>query len=89
MSVFGYNYLTARLGSDKAAALKLLQYEGLWGASGDHYAYEVLNLVNGTWRVYDIRNYVSAVYGPVPIDFVVEYLRALEKAGVVTTVKQD
>ncbi|HZJ00817.1 MAG TPA: M28 family peptidase [Gemmatimonadaceae bacterium] len=89
MSVFGYNYLTARLGSDKAAALKLLQYEGLWGASGDHYAYEVLNLVNGTWRVYDIRNYVSAVYGPVPIDFVVEYLRALEKAGVVTAVKQD
>lgn len=89
MSVFGYNYLTARLGSDKVAALKLLQYEGMWGANGDHYAYEVLNLVNGTWRVYDIRNYVSAVYGPVPMELVVEYLRALEKAGVVTVVKQN
>lgn len=32
------------------------------------------------------RDAVSAEYGPVPIDLVVEYLRAMEKIGVVTQV---
>jgi hypothetical protein len=32
------------------------------------------------------RDAVSAEYGPVPIDLLVEYLRALEKIGVVTQV---
>jgi predicted transcriptional regulator len=30
---------------------------------------------------------VSAEYGPVPLEMVVEYLRALEKIGVVEAVK--
>ena len=43
-----------------------------------------LNLVNGTRTVQDIRDVVSAVYGPVPVTMVAEYLRALQTAGVVS-----
>ena len=83
MSVFGYDYLSDKLGAERVAKLRLLQYEGLRGAGGD-YAYEVLNLVQPPMKVIDIRNTVSAVYGPVPVDIVLEYLKALEEAGVVT-----
>jgi hypothetical protein len=59
-----------------------LKYEGLWGSGGE-YAYEVLNLADGHRPAQQIRNCISAVYGPVPLADVVEYLRALEATGVV------
>lgn len=61
---------------------KLMEFVGLRGGGGE-YIYETLNLVDGTRTVQDIRDIVSAVYGPVPVAMVVEYLRALQVAGVV------
>jgi hypothetical protein len=61
---------------------RLLGFPGLRG-SGSEYAYEVLNSVDGQRNAQVIRDLVSAEYGPVPLDVVVEYLRALEKAGAI------
>jgi len=86
LAVFGYDYFVDHAKSAGVAEPKLMSYEGLWG-SGEEYAYEVLNFVDGKRRVLEIRDAVSAEYGPVPVEMVVEYLRALEKIGVVTEVK--
>jgi len=79
--VFGYDYLADHFGPERTRALKLLSFEGL-RASGPEYAYETLNFVDGKRTVVQIRDAVSAEYGPVPVDYVLEYLRALESAGV-------
>ncbi|HEU4640084.1 MAG TPA: hypothetical protein VFS84_14625, partial [Candidatus Binatia bacterium] len=65
---------------------KLTQFQGSRGSGGE-YAYEVLNLVNGTRNAQEIRDFVSAVYGPIPLELVVEYLRALESIKVIEAVK--
>jgi len=62
---------------------KLLSYQGLWGA-GEECAYETLNFADGKRNAQQIRDAVSAEYGPVPLEMVVEYLKALEKIGVVS-----
>jgi hypothetical protein len=54
----------------------------MWGAGGE-YAYEILNLVDGARTDVQIRNAVSAIYGPVPLELVTEFLGALETAGVI------
>jgi aminopeptidase YwaD len=59
-----------------------LSYEGEWG-SGEEYAYEALNFADGTRSVRQITAALSAEYGPVSEDLVSEYLRALQKIGVV------
>ncbi|HYO62842.1 MAG TPA: M28 family peptidase [Pyrinomonadaceae bacterium] len=82
MSAFGYDYFTAHYGEERAAKLRLLNFRGARG-SGDEYAYEVLNFADGTRTAQEIRDAVSAVYGPVPLEAVVEYLRALESIKVV------
>ena len=82
MSGFGYEYLEDKLGPQKAAALRLLQHRGQRGA-GSEYAYEALNLANGERTDQQIRDILSAVYGPVPLEYVSEYLGALEAIGVV------
>jgi aminopeptidase YwaD len=82
MSVFGYDYLSDKYGAERARALGIFRHAGPWGSGGE-YAYEVLNLVDGKRSVPDIRDAVSAIYGPVPLDVVQEFLAALEVAGVV------
>jgi hypothetical protein len=82
MSVFGYNYFSDKYGAEKAAALKVFSHRGIWG-SGGAYAYEILNLVDGKRSVSDIRNAVSAEFGPIPTDYVKEYLQALASIGVI------
>jgi hypothetical protein len=82
MSVFGYDYLRDKLGSDRVSRLELINVEAARGSGGD-YAYEVLNLAGEDMRVIDIVNAVSAIYGAIPFDAVLEYLHALEEAGVV------
>lgn len=81
ISTFGDDYLVEHVGADRAHSLKLLGYQGLRGGGGE-YAYEVLNFVDGKRNAQQIRDAVSAEYGPVPLAMVVEYLRALETAGV-------
>jgi len=86
LAVFGYDYFEVHAKAAGIAKPKLLSYEGLWG-SGEEYAYEVLNFADGKRNVQEIRDAVSAEYGPVPLEMVLEYLRALEKIGLVTEVK--
>jgi hypothetical protein len=86
MAVFGYDYFTDKYGEEKARSLKLLSYQGLRG-SGEEYAYEVLNFVDGVRNAQQIRDAVSAEYGPVPLEYVLEYLRALESIGVIQRAK--
>ena len=84
-TVFGYDFVNDHTGA-QIAKPKLLDYEGLWG-EGFEYAYETLNFADGKRNAQEIRDAVSAEYGPVPLDLVVEYLRTLEKIGVVEQVK--
>jgi aminopeptidase YwaD len=86
MVVFGYGYFAEHARAAGVATPKLLSYEGLWG-EGEEYAYEVLNFADKTRNVQEIRDAVSAEYGPVPVEMVLEYLQALEKIGVVERVK--
>jgi aminopeptidase YwaD len=85
--VFGYDYFEAnwaRLGHPTKP--RLLEYQGLWG-SGEEYAYEVLNFVDGVISAQQIRDRVSLEYGPVPLELVLEYLKGLEEIGVVKEMK--
>ena len=86
LAVFGYDYFADHAKTVGVATPKLLGYEGLWGG-GEEYAYEVLNFADGKRNAQEIRDAVSAEYGPVPLEMVVEYLRALEKIGLVAEVK--
>jgi hypothetical protein len=81
MTVFGYDYLADHYEAERRGNLRLLSYRGLRG-SGSSYAYEVLNFVDGRRNAQEIRDSVSAAYGPIPLDVVVEYLRALESIGI-------
>ncbi len=82
LSVFGYDYLADHYGADRTRELRLLRFQGQ-RASGGMYAYEVLNFVDGRRNVQEIRDAVSAEFGPVPVEMVSEYLGALESTGVV------
>jgi len=87
MAVFGFNYFEVEWAKrGHTTKPKLLEYEGLWGG-GEEYAYEVLNFADGKRNAQEIRDAVSAEYGPVPLELVVEYLKALEEIGVVEEVK--
>ena len=86
MGAFGYDYFTDHYGAERESALRLLEFQGLRGSGGE-YAYEILNLVNGRRTAQDIRDFVSATYGPIPLELVVEYLRALESIHVVEIAK--
>jgi hypothetical protein len=86
LAVFGYDYFADHAKAAGVATPKLLGYEGLWG-EGEEYAHEVLNFADGKRNAQEIRDAVSAEYGPVPVEMVVEYLRALEKIGLVAEVK--
>jgi len=81
MMVFGYDYFADHAKAAGIPTPKLLSYEGAWG-SGEEYAYEALNFVDGSRSVRQITDALSAEYGPVPQELVVEYLQALEKIGI-------
>jgi aminopeptidase YwaD len=86
LAVFGYDYFAERAKAAGVATPRLLSYDGLWGG-GEEYAYEVLNFADGKLNTAEIRDAVAAEYGPVPVEMVLEYLRALEKIGVVEQLK--
>jgi hypothetical protein len=74
MSVFGYDYLADHY--PKAKELKL---------SGDA-AYEALNFANGRFTTPEIRDFLSAIYGPIPLEDVEQYLAAAASIGIVNKV---
>jgi hypothetical protein len=82
LAVFGYDYFEDHAKAAGLATPKLLAYQGQWGG-GEEYAYETLNFADGKHNAQQIRDAVSAEYGPVPLEVIVEYLKALEKIGVV------
>jgi len=80
--------LLDRLGSERVGKIKLLNRESNRLISvqdrGALYAYEIVNFVDGKRTVGEIRNAVAAEFGPIPIDVVVDYLKACEEAKIVT-----
>lgn len=86
LAVFGYDYFQDHANVAGITTPKLMSYQGLWGA-GEEYAYETLNFADGKRTAQQIRDAVSAEYGPIPLELVVEYLKALEKIAVVQRVQ--
>ncbi|MGZ4778427.1 MAG: DUF4910 domain-containing protein [Thermoanaerobaculia bacterium] len=83
LEAFGYDYLEDHLGRDRVAKIALLTFEGARGGGGD-YTYEALNLANGSRTTSEIRDALSAIYGPVPQQSVDEFLAAAAEAGFLT-----
>ena len=79
MNAFGYSFLDDKYGVENVSSLKLLSHAG----NGGQYAYEALNFVDGKRSVSDIRDWLTAELGPVPLEYVDNYLRALESIEVV------
>jgi aminopeptidase YwaD len=78
MSVFGYDYFEDHRRAAGLAMPKLLD-ERL----GAEYSYEALNFADGKHSARQIAAELSAEYGPISTELVIEYLRALQKIGVV------
>ena len=81
MMVFGYDYFADRAKAAGTPTPKLLSYDGSWG-SGEEYAYEALNFADGRHSAQQIADALSAEFGQIPPALVFEYLRALNKIGV-------
>ncbi|HKS41505.1 MAG TPA: DUF4910 domain-containing protein [Blastocatellia bacterium] len=80
MSVYYYNYVEERANGDLRAVERISALP-----QGDIILYEILNLVDGKRSIQAIRDYLAAVYGPIAVEDVADYLRLLEKIGVVRT----
>lgn len=87
MTAFGYSYVRDHYGDDEYGELRLPRFSSAEG-SGDEYVYEALNLVDGNRSVGEIRDWLTAELGPVPLELVGEYLDALRSIDVVRIVKQ-
>jgi aminopeptidase YwaD len=81
------NVLLARLGKDRYSKIKLINSEATpllaTRDQSELYAYEITNFVDGKRTVGEIRDAVSAEYGPLPVSLVVNYLDACAEAGVI------
>lgn len=71
MGAFGYDYFTAHYPKHKEIRL------------AGEYHYETLNLVDGVRTVEEIRDALSAIYVPVPLEDVRQYLEALASIDVI------
>lgn len=81
LSVFGYDYFFDHFDKSKLTP-KMYSFNGLRGSGGE-YTYETLNLVNGKRTALDIRNQLSAEFGPIPLEIVIEYLEALKSIDII------
>jgi hypothetical protein len=81
------NVLLARLGADRYAKIKLINAQATQLLNvrdqSELYAYEIVNFVNGQRTVGEIRDAVSAEYGPLPLLMVIDYLQACVEASVI------
>ena len=81
------NVLLTRLGKERYGKIKLINSEATPMLNvrdqSELYAYEIANFVNGKRTVGEIRDAVSAEYGPLPVNLVADYLDACAEAGVV------
>jgi hypothetical protein len=79
MNVYYYDYLSERASEND---LRVVERVGS-KPKGEIILYETLNLVDGKRSIQAIRDYLAAAYGQVEIEDVNDYLRLLEKVGVV------
>jgi len=81
------NVLLARLGKERYAKIKLINSEATHLLNvrdqSELYAYEIVNFANGKRTVGEIRDAVSAEYGPLPVNLVADYLNACAEAGII------
>jgi hypothetical protein len=79
--------LRARLGKERYGKIKLINSDATQMLNvkdqSELYAYEIVNFVNGERTVGEIRDAVSAEYGPLPVSLVADYLEACVEAGVI------
>ena len=85
MHAFGYSWIIENLGEEAFGKLALPGYEGERGG-GRLYTYEALNLVDGKRTVSEIRDWLTTELGTVPVEYVAEYLKAVESAGAIQAV---
>jgi aminopeptidase YwaD len=79
--------LRDRLGEERVRTVKLLsagssRFVNVQDRSA-LYAYEIVNFVDGNRSVAEIRDAVSAEFGPIPLDMVSDYLNACEEAKII------
>lgn len=79
MNVYYYDYVAERASGDDLKVVERINTR----PNGEIVLYEILNLVDGKRSIQAIRDYIAAGYGLVPIEEVSDYLRLLEKIGVV------
>jgi hypothetical protein len=79
MNIYYYDYVTERASGDDLKVIDRLNSR----PNSSTVQYEILNLVDGKRSIQSIRDFISAAYGPVAIEDVADYLRVLEKIGVV------
>jgi hypothetical protein len=79
MNIYYYDYVADRASADDMKIVGRVKSR----ANGEVIAYEILNLVDGKRTIREIRDYLAVAYGDVLIEDVVDYLRVLEKIGVV------
>lgn len=79
--------LVDRLGRARVGRITLLDTDSspLFNVQdkGGLYAYEIVNFVDGKRSAAQIRDEVSAEFGPLPLDVVVDYLKACEEAKII------
>lgn len=79
--------LVARLGRERVSKIKLLSSSVTPMLSAEDlpelYAYEIVNFVNGQRSVGEIRDAVSAEFGPISVDVVADYLDACVGAKII------
>jgi hypothetical protein len=78
MTVYYYDYIAERITEEDARVLDRLRAAG----QTSMIQYEILNLVDGKRTVQDIRDYITAAYGPAQPQDVLDYLGVLERIGV-------
>jgi hypothetical protein len=78
MNVYYYDYVGERAAGDTRAAERIAARP-----NGEILLYEMLNLVDGKRSVQAIRDYLAAAYGLIAVEEVADYLRLLEKVGVI------
>jgi aminopeptidase YwaD len=86
MHGFGYSYEEDHYG-EEISELGLENHTTPYG-DGGMFIYEALNLVDGKRSVSDIRDWLLAELGEVPLEHVVEYLKALESIEVIRNVSE-
>src|SRR4030095_3938549 len=78
MNVYYYDYVAERSNGDLRAKERIGSMP-----DGEILLYEILNLVDGKRNVQSIRDYITASYGPIAVEDVADYLKLLERIGVV------